>query len=274
MLRQIFETGEPLRNVEFVGETPAQPGKTRVWMESFFPLRDASGVIIGVNVACEEVTERREAAVALADSADRLRMALDGAQAGWWEYDVTNDLYTWSEAQYELCGFDPKNRTVHLADWISRVHPDDLQRTNAEMDRRVAHRIPDFAHEFRYMHPSLGERWLHSLGRITYDEAGRPIRVVGISRDVTKEKQAEIERAFLLESERAARAEAERASRMKDEFLATLSHELRTPLNAILGWSQLVAPARDRGRTQPPRGSRPSNGTRACRRSSSTICST
>ncbi|MDI1434967.1 hybrid sensor histidine kinase/response regulator [Polyangium sorediatum] len=240
MFQRIFDTGEPLRNVELVGETPAQPGKTRVWLESFFPLHDASGVIVGVNVVCEEVTERREAAAALAESTDRLRMALDGAQAGWWEYDVASDLYTWSEVQYEMFGFDPKNRTVHLADWVRGVHPDDLARANAYMDQRMAQRIPDFSHEFRFAHPKRGERWIHTLGRITYDEAGKALRIVGICRDVTKEKQVEIERAFLLESERTARAEAERASRMKDEFLATLSHELRTPLNAILGWAQLV----------------------------------
>ncbi|MRG91186.1 ATP-binding protein [Polyangium spumosum] len=240
MLRRIFETGEPLRNVELVGETPAQPGKTRIWMESFFPLRDTSGVIIGVNVVCEEVTERREAAAALAESADRLQMALDGAQAGWWEYDARTDHYTWSEAQYELYGVDPKNREVRLEDWRSRVHPADLPPMDADLCCRMRKGISDFAYEFRILHPSLGERWIHSLGRITFDEAGKTLRAVGISRDVTKEKQAESERAFLLESERAARAEAERASRMKDEFLATLSHELRTPLNAILGCAHLV----------------------------------
>ncbi|MDI1448746.1 ATP-binding protein [Polyangium sp. 6x1] len=240
MFRKVLETGEPLLNVELVGETPAKPGKKRVWMESLFPLRDAGGVIVGVNVVCEEVTERREAAAALAESADRLRIALDGAKAGWWEYDVASDLYTWSDAEYELYGHDLKNRPLHSADWRSRIHPADLPASDADMDRLMAQRISDFTQEFRVLHPEKGERWIHSLGRITYDAEGKPVRIVGISRDVTDEKKAAIERLFLLESERAARAEAERASRMKDEFLATLSHELRTPLNAILGWTQLV----------------------------------
>jgi PAS domain S-box-containing protein len=64
--------------------------------------------------------------------------------------------------------------------------------------------------------------------------------VAGSTRDITRRKEAELEREQLLASERAARSEAERAGRMKDDFLTTLSHELRTPLNAILGWSQIL----------------------------------
>src|SRR5262245_45368771 len=57
--------------------------------------------------------------------------------------------------------------------------------------------------------------------------------MVGVSVDVTDEKEAQHERAALIEREKAARLEAEAASRAKDEFLAMLGHELRNPLSAI-----------------------------------------
>ena len=61
-LRHVLDTGEPLRDVEFVGTTPAQPGVERVWIEQWLPLRDVRGAVIGVHVVAEEVTDQRRAA--------------------------------------------------------------------------------------------------------------------------------------------------------------------------------------------------------------------
>ena len=58
-LRRILETGTALRDVEFRGTTPAQPGVERVWLAQWLPLHDAAGAIVGVHVVAEEVTEQR-----------------------------------------------------------------------------------------------------------------------------------------------------------------------------------------------------------------------
>ncbi|MBI2223201.1 MAG: PAS domain-containing sensor histidine kinase [Acidobacteria bacterium] len=59
LLRRVLETGEPAMNVEIRGELPSQPGIVRTWSEHWFPVRDETGAIVGVNVAVEEVTERK-----------------------------------------------------------------------------------------------------------------------------------------------------------------------------------------------------------------------
>ena len=69
VFRQVFETGKPLLNVEFQGETRAQPGVRRTWIESWYPLKDARGETVAINVVVEEVTERKRAEAALAKSA-------------------------------------------------------------------------------------------------------------------------------------------------------------------------------------------------------------
>jgi PAS domain S-box-containing protein len=57
--------GEALHNVEFAGTTPAQPGVLRTWRESWLPLRDAAGEVVGITVSAEEITEAKRAEQAL-----------------------------------------------------------------------------------------------------------------------------------------------------------------------------------------------------------------
>ncbi|BAZ49496.1 response regulator receiver modulated diguanylate cyclase/phosphodiesterase with PAS/PAC sensor(s) [Nostoc sp. NIES-4103] len=58
VLRLILETGKPFLNVEITGETPAQPGVQRTWLEHFLPLKNGDEVI-GISTVCEEITERK-----------------------------------------------------------------------------------------------------------------------------------------------------------------------------------------------------------------------
>jgi PAS domain S-box-containing protein len=62
LFERILATGEPIRDVEISGETPAAPGVLRHWRESWHPLRDATGTVIAVNRVAEEVTARKAAA--------------------------------------------------------------------------------------------------------------------------------------------------------------------------------------------------------------------
>ncbi|WP_246276865.1 PAS domain-containing protein [Microcoleus asticus] len=83
-------------------------------------------------------------------------------------------------------------------------------------------------------------KWWDSIITPVRNTAGEVTQLVAISRDITRQKQAETQRERLLAQEQVAREAADRANQIKDEFLAVLSHELRSPLNPILGWSKLL----------------------------------
>lgn len=76
------------------------------------------------------------------------------------------------------------------------------------------------------------------------DEDGVVFGLVGVAKDITDRKRAQLELEQLLVAEHKLRGDAERANRAKDEFLAIVSHELRSPLNALKGWSQILSSAK------------------------------
>ena len=177
----------------------------------------------------------------------RLRIAIEAAGLGTWDYNPTTETLRWDVRCRALAGLSPDAEVTYQT-YLRSIHPEDRQRVDAAVQRALD---PTTDHLFDVEYRTVGiedgvERWVSARG-LGITEQGRTVRFVGAMLDVTAKKRVEEERGELLASERRARAEAESASRSKDEFLATVSHELRNPLNAILGWSRVLVEERDIG---------------------------
>jgi PAS domain S-box-containing protein len=127
----------------------------------------------------------------------------------------------WSAEQYALLGYKPFSFEPTYESWRSRVHPDDIDRVEAEVAEAVRQR-GDIDMVYRIIGVDGETRWVNGRRHALYDQAGRAVRMVGVMIDITDRKRAEA------------------AIGAKDEFLAIVSHELRSPLNAILGYNRML----------------------------------
>lgn len=202
---------------------------------------DADGTPISFPGALSDITERKQIEATLQETEERLRLAIESAELGTWDFNLVTGRIIWNDgckAMFATTGEDE----ITFDTVQAGMHPDDRDRVNqfvqAVLDRQSS---GDEVIEYRVIGFSDGiERWVACRGKVFTDSVGNPIRWVGTLLNVTEVKRREAERQELLDREKLLREQAEQANRIKDEFLAVLSHELRTPLNPILGWVKML----------------------------------
>lgn len=166
-------------------ETDARPRVT--------PWGEFEGMI-GANL---DITERHLTQEALQDSEERLRLAASTARIGTWDLDLATGIGRWDETAVQNFGLSPEQATENFTRqrWSDLIHPDDRDRVRADFSASLSSEGPPFNVEFKGAIPSAdgGVRWLGSHGAVFLDPVtGRVRRAVGILRDITAEKRAQI----------------------------------------------------------------------------------
>ena len=119
-----------------------------------------------------------------------LKLALRAAQAGSWAWDLQSGQGYWSKEFYLLLGVSPETEPLSYANWQRLVHPADRQRAGEELRSALSDQCP-IDLDFRIQRPDGAVRWLNSKGQASYGPDGTPLRVVGLSIDITDRKQTE-----------------------------------------------------------------------------------
>ncbi|HQF55715.1 MAG TPA: CHASE domain-containing protein [Fibrobacteria bacterium] len=121
---------------------------------------------------------------------DRLSLATRAGGVGIWDYDVVQGTLHWDDQMHLLYGTDPSRFENVYEAWRSGVHPDDRERSDAEI-RMALRGEKEFDTEFRVTRPDGEIRHVRALALVQRDAAGKALHLIGTNWDITEQKVSE-----------------------------------------------------------------------------------
>jgi PAS domain S-box-containing protein len=219
--------GSALRGESTVGQMIRivhSDGSQHHLVVSTTPLRKEDGTITGAALVAADITESLDFEE-MRKGQETLRLALESAKMGAWEWHPDTGKIYWSDSFFSLLGYRKGEVQPSEEAWWRRIHPEDIAKIESWMPE-VLGKPTEFRNEFRIVRPDGEIVWIESRGRSKEDESGKVSSVIGILIDINEKKKLE---ANLVE-------ERER----QIELMQTISHDLRTPLTVVLGHAQLA----------------------------------
>jgi PAS domain S-box-containing protein len=176
--------------------------------------------LMGVSI---DISERKRGDEALRASEARLAAAAELAGLAFYELDFGAGVIYVDDRLRELGGMPPEREEgLQFRDfWLEHLHPDDRPRLLRLREHMHDGKVDRLSLEYRYLHPSRGEVWIHHLSTAARrDAGGRPLHVFGVLRDVSQRKRVEEE----------LRALSRRLITAQEEERALLARELHDDL--------------------------------------------
>jgi PAS domain S-box-containing protein len=207
-------------------------GKYRWHLGRNVPLKESSGKVEGWFGSATDIENLKIAEQSSRDIADRLQLALDAGNFGSYEYDCTSGAMSSTEQHRAIHGY-ARNKDLTFEELKSAITPADQAKVaNEFLNRSQEHAT--FEIEYRICLEGGAMRWVKSVGRFLFDENNRPLKIVGISVDITEQKLFTEELSKLV---RERTAELQRLNSDLLEFAHVVSHDLKEPVRKILAFN-------------------------------------
>ena len=165
------------------------------WTFTYSPTFDADGRIVGLLCVTGETTDRILAERARAEAANRLDLAMSaGNSVGIWDWDVAADRVTTDGHFANLYGVDPAlaAQGAGVEQFFFGIHPDDRARVEAEIAEAIR-TVGPFTSEYRLVREDGSVSWVSAQGRCIPGPDRRCARLPGVSYDITRLKEAELQ---------------------------------------------------------------------------------
>ncbi len=226
---RVMETRQPVDTIE-ANQTPAGD---RIHVHVIkTPLYDAAGQVVGIQGIYWDETDRKKTEEALAYERDLLRALLENIPDRIYFKDVKSRFLRISTSMARRLGVNEPSEVFGKTDFD--FYPQTLAQEFFADEQRIIVTGQPLINKLERITDRDGHMSWASVTKVPlYNKSGVVTGIIGISRDISKLKEAEA----ALEHARDAALEH---ARVKSEFLANMSHEIRTPMNAITGMTDFL----------------------------------
>ena len=193
LLRHINESfGVPSSGNNLEHRIICKNGRQKWLNISWRTIFDQCGKNQGHRSNIRDVTEHRQLREELFKSNQQFLLSQQAAQYGIWIADIQEGKMKWTKDLFRLFGLNFQEETPTFNTWFHILHPDDKEKAEEKIYESIKNGS-ELRNDYRVILPSGETRWFHFRGNTLYDDAGKPLRMLGICIDITEHKQAEEE---------------------------------------------------------------------------------
>ncbi len=171
-----------------------QASGARIWVRAVGYAEFSGEKPVRLLGAFQNVTQRVEQRRDLETTHDRMSLATESGGIGVWDFDVRTGELLWDPRMYHLYGLSPSSETAAYGLWLRHLHPDDRADTEEALRLALAG-TREFRTEFRIIWENGSVHHLRAAARVTRDDSGAALRMVGVNWDVTSLHQLAAELA-------------------------------------------------------------------------------
>jgi diguanylate cyclase (GGDEF)-like protein/PAS domain S-box-containing protein len=149
----------------------------------------------GLAVYCTDVSERKRLQETERQNAERFKIVANTTTDIIWDWDPVADHIWWSEGIHSIFGYDAEQFDAGIGAWSRRLHPDEREQVVAGLFTALRSPQPEWSDEYRFMRADGSYADVRDRGIFIRNSDGAATRVIGAMVDITKQKQAEADRA-------------------------------------------------------------------------------
>gem|GEM_PF-873165 len=149
--------------------------------------------ILNIMLSFVDITERNRSFRELTASNARFAALIKSGVVGLWYHNIKTGESSEAIQWLSMLGYEKGDMPDHISTWETLCHPDDRKRASEHLNQFIRQEIPDYKSEFRLRHKQGHYVWIESKGKvIEFDDAQKPLIIMGIHLDITERKEREI----------------------------------------------------------------------------------